>query len=256
MSSVLCPPRLSQLRSWTWRAAALPQMAADVIMLGRCTGAAVVVSEALGALELPLLLGAIQGDMSVQRYVCILGAVCKVVLVVKNIIGNLFCEAVVFDAVLRVTVAARERTGDAANPVPKEPGVAALVELAGGNPQRDHEGGGRAHVRVDASCGAGRAGANDLVVVSKPLHACAADVVVAAPTSAWDGVGWWWFLVLGTLRLPGFCCLLTLLLAAAVVVRPRGHLLLLAAAVVCCGCLLLVLCPSPRSVPTVACPTQ
>ena len=98
-------------------------------------------------------------------------------------------------------MAEKECTGDAANPVPKEPGVAALVELAGGNPRRVHEGGGRAHVRVGASCGAGRADAFDMVVVSKSLHACAADVVVATPTPAWDAVCWWWFLLLRNLRL-------------------------------------------------------
>ena len=105
--------------------------------------------------------------------------------------GDLVCEDVVFDAVVGVTVAERKCTGDAGNPAPEEPGVAALVELAGGNPRRVHRRGGKAHVRVGASRGAGRAIAFDMVVVSESLHAGAADVVVATPTSAWDGVDWW-----------------------------------------------------------------
>ena len=109
----------------------------------------------------------------------------------ENIISNICCQAVAFDAVVGVTVARKKRTGDAANPVPEEPGVAALVGLAGGNPRRARGGVGRVRVRVGASCGAGRVGLSGGAVVGEPLYARVADVVAAPPKPAREVADRW-----------------------------------------------------------------
>ena len=70
---------------------------------------------------------------------------------IKNIMVNIFCGAVAIDAVVRVTVAAKECTSTASNPVPTEPGVVAKVEFAGGSPDRMHRGGGGARIAVSSA---------------------------------------------------------------------------------------------------------